>query len=115
MATAMGVEDLLAIERELHRTLRAQREETRRELVRERIALPAERPAVGRRDHPDAGPRDTEHLLQLTVQVVGHLRRRPHVQPALAVVMPDRDDRLGKRVGHASELEPAPRQPDGGE
>src|SRR5205823_6575812 len=77
MPAAMRVEDLLAVERDLHRTARADRKQRGRELVAERIALAAERAAVRRRDDADARARQPEHLLKLAVKVVGDLRRGP--------------------------------------
>ena len=74
---AVRIEDLLAVQRDLHRSPRAHRKQRGRELVAERIALAAERAAVRGRDHADARPGQAEHLFELAVQVVGDLRRGP--------------------------------------
>src|ERR671937_184763 len=63
MAAAVGVEDLLAVERDLDRTAGLHRQPARRELVSEGIGLAAERAAVRRRDDADVRARQSEDLL----------------------------------------------------
>src|SRR5256712_854615 len=106
VAPAVRVEDLFPVERELHRAARAQREERRRELVRERVALAAEGAAVRRGDDADPRARQAEHLLELAVQVVGDLRRGPEREPIVGAVAGDRGMRLDRRVRVALEEEP---------
>ena len=72
----------------------------------ERIALAAERAAVGRRDHADARAWEAQHLLQLAVHVVGDLRGRPQRQLAVGVVRRDARVRLDRRVRVALEERP---------
>ena len=64
VAAAVGVEDLLARERDLHRAVGDDRELGRGELVREEVALAAEAAADRRRDHADVARRQLEHLRQ---------------------------------------------------
>ena len=106
MPPAVGVEDLLAVQGDLDRPLRAQRQEARRELVRERVALAAERAAVGRRDDPDPRAREAEHLLELAMQVVRDLGAGPERQVAVRLAVRDAAVRLDRCVGVALEEEP---------
>src|SRR5207245_3116466 len=99
MPAAVRVEDLLAVERDLHGTSRAHGEERRSELVAERIALAAERATVRRRDHADARARQAEHLLDLAVQVMGDLRRGPEGELVVGAVRGDRAVRLDRPLG----------------
>ena len=95
---AVRVKDFFAVQCDLDGPPCALRQQARRELVAERIALAAEAAAVGRGDHPDMRARHAQHFLQLAMQIVRDLRRRPQRQLAVAVPGRHRRMRLDRRV-----------------
>src|SRR5206468_11419882 len=106
VAAAVGVEHLLAIERDLHRAPSTDREERGRELVAEGIALPAEGATVRCRDDADARAGKLEHLLELAMEVMRDLRRGPEGELVVRAVGRDRAVRLDRRVRVPLEEEP---------
>ncbi len=101
VAAAVGVELLLARVEELDGSPRDHRELRGAELQREGLALAAEGSPHGRLDHPDARGRDPQHPRELAVQVVRHLRRRPHREEAVLIVLTDRAVGLDGHVRRA--------------
>ena len=100
---AVGVEDLLPGVEDLDRPPREHGQPGHRELEVEGLALAAERPADRRLDHPHHGGFQAQHPGDLPVQVVGHLRGRPHGEPAVPVEAPDGAVGLDGRVGRPLE------------
>ena len=94
MPAAMGVEHLLAVQGELHRPSGAHGEQAGRELVAERIALPAERAAVRCGNDPDPRAGEAKDLLELAVEVMRDLRAGPEGERAARVVRGDGGMRL---------------------
>ena len=92
VAPPVAVEDLLAVERDLHGTPRLHRELGRDDLVAERVRLAAEAAAVGARDDPDVRGGHFQHLGQGAVDVVRRLGRRPQRE------LPVRAQRRQRRV-----------------
>ena len=77
MAAAVGIEDLFAAQRDLHRLAAEHRELGGSQLMGERIALASESSAVGGGDHPDPAGGKLQDLLESAMDVVGHLGRGP--------------------------------------
>ena len=80
--SAVRPKHFLARIRNFHRRFRFAGGHGRRDLQRNHFALAAEAAADQRLDHPDLRHRQIEHDAQLVLQVVGHLRRRPHDKTA---------------------------------
>ena len=107
MATAVTVEDLFASQSDLHWPTGQHRELRDYDLVRERVALPAEPAAVRRGDHADPRRRQLEDFGESAVHVVGRLGGAPQRQLAVRMGRPVRHRRmlLHRQVGAPLEKE----------
>jgi len=113
MAAAIRQEDLLAVECQAHGALHLSREQTRRHLVRKRVALAAETAAHGRAEDPHHVHRHVHDLGERPVDIVRYLRRRVERQTPIGLRHGSHRVRLGERVRDTDELE-EPARRDGG-
>ena len=103
VASAVGVEDLLAGVEDLDRPAGHHRQSGHAELEVEGLGLAAERAADGRLHDAHAGGVEFQDARQFAVQVVGDLRGRPHRESAVRLRKPDGAVRLDGRVGGSLE------------
>ena len=99
MAAAVAVEDLFPRQRDLHRTSEDHGRLRDHDLVIEGVGLPAEAAAVWAGDHADVRRRQRQCAGEGSVQVMGHLGRRPDRQLPVLIGSGDRGVLLDGQVG----------------
>ena len=106
VAPMVGVEDLVAVEQDLDRAARFERERRAGDLVRQRVGLAAESAADLRFHHPDSVHRDPQHLGERPMKVVRNLGRAPDGESPVGRCFGDGALRLGEGMGDPGERRP---------